>query len=102
MSMRVDRSHTAGLSVAKKALKVAESVPEGLKLIGSLLSDSKKQTGDAETRLSNAEISAGAKFFWDMAAKESLKPAELAEVIRRLAAGEHVRDVLPQRFLPLD
>lgn len=102
MSMRVDRSHTAGLSIAKKALKGTATLPDQLKLIGSLLSDSKKQTGDAEARLSNAEIAAGAEFFWDMAAKECLKPAELAEVIRRLAAGEHVRDVLPQRFLPLD
>lgn len=102
MSMRVDKSHIAGLRIAKKALKGTATLPDGLKLISALLSDSKKPAGDGEAGLSNAEIAAGAEFFWDMAAKESLKPAELAEVIRRLAAGEHVRDVLPQRFLPLD
>lgn len=102
LTMRTDISHTAGLKLARKALKGATTLPEGRKAIDTLLSDSKRATSKDELGLSKAEIAAGAQFFWDMAMRENLKPAELAEVIRRLAAGEHVHDVLPQRFLQLD
>ncbi|MFJ7794426.1 hypothetical protein [Pseudomonas sp. NPDC096950] len=101
-TMRTDKSHTAGLKLARKALKGATTLPDGRKAIDTLLSDSKKSTGNEELGLSKAEIAAGAHFFWDIATRKNLKPAELAEVIRRLASGEHVHDVLPQRFLPLE